>query len=130
MRCRGKKVFSRTCPASTAVSSSSSDANSGTCFSTSGLHDMGRLSGDPDRVECHRVSRQTIAIGAGQSALEGLDPKTVRQNWIQAGGSCILGRRKPSPRPNGSREAAKECSPGREPWVEGKGKPSPVGVTE
>src|SRR5581483_4796731 len=40
MRWRGAKVLSSTCPASTAVSSSSSNENSGTCLSASGLHPM------------------------------------------------------------------------------------------
>src|SRR6266849_4006904 len=40
MRCRGAKFFSSTCAASTAVSSSSSSAKSGTCFKTSGLQAM------------------------------------------------------------------------------------------
>src|SRR6266436_2419082 len=48
MRCRGEKFFSSTCPASTAVSSSSSSANSGTCFNTSGLQDIGHLSAEWD----------------------------------------------------------------------------------
>src|SRR5229473_2318492 len=38
MRSRGANVLSSTCAASTAVSSSSSKANSGTLLSTSGLH--------------------------------------------------------------------------------------------
>src|SRR5712664_3590854 len=43
MRCRGAKFLSSTCAASTAVSSASSSANSGTCFNTSGLQDIGHL---------------------------------------------------------------------------------------
>src|SRR5579875_3682921 len=38
MRCRGANRFSSTCAASTATSSSSNNANSGTCFRSSGLH--------------------------------------------------------------------------------------------
>src|SRR5258706_1309369 len=51
MRWRGANFFSSTCPASTAVSSSSSSANSGTCFKASGLHDIGHLFRDPNRAE-------------------------------------------------------------------------------
>src|SRR6266550_8173038 len=43
MRCRAAKFLSSTCPANTAVSSSSSSANSGTCFNTSGLQAIGHL---------------------------------------------------------------------------------------
>src|SRR6185369_6323788 len=45
MRWRGAKVFSSTLFDSSAVSSSSSKANNGTCFNTSGLHDMNHPSG-------------------------------------------------------------------------------------
>src|SRR5579864_6786281 len=43
MRWRGANVFSWTCPARTAVSSSSSSAKSGTCLSTSGLQATNNL---------------------------------------------------------------------------------------
>src|SRR5260370_13789067 len=43
MRGRGAKFLSSTCAASTAVSSWSSRANSGTGFNASGLQDMGHL---------------------------------------------------------------------------------------
>src|SRR5713226_10558588 len=38
IRCRGAKLLTSTCPARTAVSSSSSRAKSGTCLRISGLH--------------------------------------------------------------------------------------------
>src|SRR5713101_7305985 len=43
MRWRVANFLSSTCPAKTAVSSSSSRAKSGTCFNTSGLHAIGHL---------------------------------------------------------------------------------------
>src|SRR5690348_4972622 len=43
MRCRATNFFSSTCPAKTAVSSSSRREKSGTFFSTSGLHAIGHL---------------------------------------------------------------------------------------
>src|SRR5438105_2683532 len=43
MRCRGANCFTSTCPARTAVSSSSSSEKRGTCFNTSGLQAIGHL---------------------------------------------------------------------------------------
>src|SRR6266545_3210834 len=43
MRWRAENVLRSTCAANTAISSSSSRANNGTCLSTSGLHAMSDL---------------------------------------------------------------------------------------
>src|SRR5690349_16711884 len=76
MRCRGANVFSSTCPASTAVSSSSSSANSGTCFNASGLHDIGHLS---YKAESCRIP-QCFSSCAGRAAgavLRGVSPRAL-----------------------------------------------------
>src|SRR5712671_4650034 len=67
MRWRGANFFSSTCPASTAVSSSSSNANSGTCFNASGLHAMSHLSRDPKSCPI----RSTISSACAALALLG-----------------------------------------------------------
>src|SRR6267154_551477 len=70
MRWRGANFFSSTCPASTAVSSSSSSANSGTCFNASGLHAMSHLSCDQNRAQSAR-SFQAPSVCAFRRCSEG-----------------------------------------------------------
>src|ERR1051325_989950 len=68
MRCRGANVTSCTWLASTAASSSSSNANNGTCFNTSGLH----------AIEMPlRVKSESLEFYSGHQFQSGIAPRIL-----------------------------------------------------
>src|SRR5207302_4749933 len=84
MRCRGAKFLSSTCAANTAVSSSSSKANSGTCFSTSGLQPIGHLFcknwiGPQSSNRLIRAQQSTTAPIV--NPMNGMASSRIRQAW-------------------------------------------------
>src|SRR5438552_5523154 len=88
MRCRAAKFLSCTCPANTAVSSSSSSANSGTCFNTSGLQAIGHLfhanwigSQSPKGLDSAQQATAALIV----NMMKGAASRSIRQSWEMMG---------------------------------------------
>src|SRR5579859_753106 len=96
MRCRGANVTSCTWLASTAASSSSSNANNGTCFSTSGLHAIEmplRVKSESlefySGLEFQSEAAPRILCKVGR---EGQNSGAKLEDWSKVGGWCKGGR--------------------------------------